>query len=212
MYGQSFRRPGPRHPRRRARGAPERARRDLRAVLRGMRRTRDRRRERPRGTAGAPHPTGPRGRQPGAGGRGGRDRRTARARCNRRGHRWHISPVRQAVAKVTANRVPYVYGPLYEGGERTPGLFLTGETPSRQLLPAMDWMNTEFGVDRWVVIGNDYVWPRETGTAARAACPGPGASPGRRALPAAGHVRLQRRHPAGRDHRCIGSAAAVGRR
>lgn len=80
---------------------------------------------------------------------------------------WHISPVRQAVAKVTANRVPYVYGPLYEGGERTPGLFLTGETPSRQLLPAMDWMNTEFGVDRWVVIGNDYVWPRETGTAAR---------------------------------------------
>ncbi|MCV7133764.1 substrate-binding domain-containing protein [Mycobacterium hodleri] len=80
---------------------------------------------------------------------------------------WHISPVRQAVARVTANRVPYVYGPLYEGGERTPGLFLTGETPSRQLLPAMDWMNTEYGVDRWVVIGNDYVWPRETGTAAR---------------------------------------------
>lgn len=80
---------------------------------------------------------------------------------------WHISPVRQAVAKVTANRVPYVYGPLYEGGERTPGLFLTGETPSRQLLPAMDWMKAEYGVDRWVVIGNDYVWPRETGTAAR---------------------------------------------
>jgi len=48
---------------------------------------------------------------------------------------WHISPVRQAIARVTANRVPYVYGPLYEGGERTPGLFLTGETPSRQLLP-----------------------------------------------------------------------------
>jgi ABC-type branched-subunit amino acid transport system substrate-binding protein len=63
--------------------------------------------------------------------------------------------------------VPYVYGPLYEGGERTPGLFLTGETPSRQLLPAMDWMNTEYGVDRWLVVGNDYVWPRETGTAAR---------------------------------------------
>jgi len=80
---------------------------------------------------------------------------------------WHISPVRQAVARVTANRVPYVYGPLYEGGERTPGLFLTGETPSRQLLPAMDWMNTEYGVDRWLVVGNDYVWPRETGTAAR---------------------------------------------
>jgi len=80
---------------------------------------------------------------------------------------WHISPVRQAIARVTANRVPYVYGPLYEGGERTPGLFLTGETPSRQLLPAMDWMNSEYGIDQWVLIGNDYVWPRQTGLAAR---------------------------------------------
>ncbi|MGY4710898.1 substrate-binding domain-containing protein [Mycolicibacterium sp. CBM1] len=79
---------------------------------------------------------------------------------------WHISPVRQAIARVTAGRVPYVYGPLYEGGERTPGLFLTGETPSRQLLPAMDWMQSEHGVDRWIVIGNDYVWPRQTGAAA----------------------------------------------
>ncbi len=80
---------------------------------------------------------------------------------------WHISPVRQAIARVTANRVPYVYGPLYEGGERTPGLFLTGETPSRQLLPAMDWMNAEYGIDQWVLIGNDYIWPRQTGAAAR---------------------------------------------
>lgn len=80
---------------------------------------------------------------------------------------WHISPVRQALAKVTAGRIPYVYGPLYEGGERTPGLFLTGETPSRQLLPAMDWMTAEYGVDRWIVIGNDYIWPKQTGAAAR---------------------------------------------
>jgi urea transport system substrate-binding protein len=80
---------------------------------------------------------------------------------------WHISPVRQAIARVTSNRVPYVYGPLYEGGERTPGLFLTGETPSRQLLPAMDWMKAEYGINRWLLIGNDYVWPRQTGAAAR---------------------------------------------
>lgn len=79
---------------------------------------------------------------------------------------WHISPVRQAIARVTAGRIPYVYGPLYEGGEKTPGLFLTGETPSRQLLPAMDWMNSEYGIDRWIVIGNDYIWPRQTGAAA----------------------------------------------
>ncbi|WP_099021348.1 substrate-binding domain-containing protein [Mycolicibacterium palauense] len=80
---------------------------------------------------------------------------------------WHISPVRKAIARVTDSRVPYVYGPLYEGGERTPGLFLTGETPSRQLLPAMDWMRDEYGIDRWILIGNDYVWPRQTAAAAR---------------------------------------------
>jgi len=80
---------------------------------------------------------------------------------------WHISPVRQAIARVTEDRIPYVYGPLYEGGERTPGLFLTGETPSRQLLPAMDWMKSEYSIDRWILIGNDYVWPRQTGAAAR---------------------------------------------
>jgi ABC-type branched-subunit amino acid transport system substrate-binding protein len=87
---------------------------------------------------------------------------------------WHISPVRQAIARVTAGRVPYVYGPLYEGGERTAGLFLTGETPSRQLLPAMDWMADEHDVDRWIVIGNDYVWPRQTGARGSGACPRPG--------------------------------------
>lgn len=79
---------------------------------------------------------------------------------------WHISPVRKAIARVTAGRVPYVYGPLYEGGEHTEGLFLTGETPSRQLLPAMDWMTAEYGIDRWIVIGNDYIFPRGTGSAA----------------------------------------------
>ena len=61
---------------------------------------------------------------------------------------WHISAVRQAIAPRVAGRVPYVYTPLYEGGERTPGVFLVGETPSQQLLPSMRWMATELGVRR----------------------------------------------------------------
>jgi urea transport system substrate-binding protein len=80
---------------------------------------------------------------------------------------WHISAVRQAVARRTADRVPYVYTALYEGGERTPGVFLTGETPDRQLLPAMRWFAEELGVRRWCVVGDDYVWPRVTAAAAR---------------------------------------------
>jgi urea transport system substrate-binding protein len=80
---------------------------------------------------------------------------------------WHISAVRQAVAPRVAGRLPYVYTALYEGGERTPGVFVCGETPSRQLLPAMRWLAREDGVRRWCIVGNDYVWPRATAASAR---------------------------------------------
>ena len=36
-------------------------------------------------------------------------------------------------------------------------MFCTGETPSRQLLPAMRWLHRENGVRRWCIVGNDYV-------------------------------------------------------
>lgn len=80
---------------------------------------------------------------------------------------WHISAVRQAVAPVVSGRAPYVYAPLYEGGERTPGVFLAGETPERQVLPALRWMSDERAVRTWCVIGNDYVWPRVSARAVR---------------------------------------------
>ncbi|MEJ8277988.1 substrate-binding domain-containing protein [Pseudonocardia spirodelae] len=80
---------------------------------------------------------------------------------------WHISAVRQALAPVVAGRVPYVYAPLYEGGETTPGVFLTGETPETQVLPALRWMAAELGVRTWCVVGNDYVWPRASARAVR---------------------------------------------
>lgn len=80
---------------------------------------------------------------------------------------WHISSVRQALAPRVAHRVPYVYTALYEGGERTPGVYLTSETPDSQLRPAMRLLAQERGVRRWFVVGNDYVWPRRTARAAR---------------------------------------------
>jgi ABC-type branched-subunit amino acid transport system substrate-binding protein len=81
---------------------------------------------------------------------------------------WHISAVRQAIVPRIAGRVPYVYTALYEGGERTPGVFLAGETPAKQLLPAMRWLRVEHGVRNWCIVGDDYVWPRITARAARA--------------------------------------------
>ena len=72
----------------------------------------------------------------------------------------HISAVRQALAQVIAGRVPYVYTPLYEGGERARAVFAIGETPDRQLRPAIHWLSTRRRARRWVLLGNDYIWPR----------------------------------------------------
>ncbi|MFI0351248.1 substrate-binding domain-containing protein [Actinomadura sp. 9N407] len=80
---------------------------------------------------------------------------------------WHISAVRQVLAPRVAGRVPYVYTALYEGGERSPGVFLTGETPERQLRPALRWLASELGVRRWTIVGDDYVWPRTSARAVR---------------------------------------------
>ena len=80
---------------------------------------------------------------------------------------WHISAVRQVLVPSVRGRVPYVYTALYEGGERSPGVFVTGETPARQLLPAMRLLGEARRVRRWCVVGNEYVWPRVTARTAR---------------------------------------------
>ncbi|MBT3143836.1 substrate-binding domain-containing protein [Ruegeria litorea] len=74
----------------------------------------------------------------------------------------HLSAVRQRLSKVVRQRVPYIYTPLYEGGETTPGLFAIGETPQEQLGPAMAMLQQRFRPRKWALIGNDYVWPRSS--------------------------------------------------
>jgi urea transport system substrate-binding protein len=80
---------------------------------------------------------------------------------------WQTSAVRQALTPTIRCRVPYVYTAQYEGGERSPGVFVLGETPAGQLLPAMRLLGEERRIRRWCVVGNDYVWPRATARAAR---------------------------------------------
>lgn len=72
----------------------------------------------------------------------------------------HISAMRQRLSKVVQGRVPYIYTPLYEGGEHGKGIFAIGETPSQQLGPAMEHLQSLYQPKSWALIGNDYVWPR----------------------------------------------------
>jgi ABC-type branched-subunit amino acid transport system substrate-binding protein len=75
---------------------------------------------------------------------------------------WHLSSVRQAVAPVLAGRVPYVYATAYEGGEVADGVLCSGELPAEQVVSALRWLRGEFGWRRWFLVGDDYVWPRQT--------------------------------------------------
>jgi ABC-type branched-subunit amino acid transport system substrate-binding protein len=72
----------------------------------------------------------------------------------------HTSQVRERVLQEVARQIPFVYTPLYEGGERTPGVFAIGETPGQQLRPAIDYLATRYRARRWLFVGNDYCWPR----------------------------------------------------
>lgn len=80
----------------------------------------------------------------------------------------HISSVRQRLSKIVRQRIPYIYTPLYEGGEHTDGLFAIGETPDEQLGPSMEHIQNEYRPRSWALIGNDYVWPRTSHNYAKA--------------------------------------------
>jgi len=79
----------------------------------------------------------------------------------------HTSYVRQRILAAVGGRIPIVYTPLYEGGESTPGVFAIGETPGRQLRPAIDWLSRHERPKRWALIGNDYIWPHVSNRLAR---------------------------------------------
>ncbi len=54
------------------------------------------------------------------------------------------------------------YPVQYEGEESSKNVFYTGAAPNQQAIPAVDYLIAEEGVQRWVLAGTDYVYPRTT--------------------------------------------------
>ena len=79
----------------------------------------------------------------------------------------HDSAVREALIGRFAGQVPYIYTPVYEGGECSTSVFVVGETPDQQLKPVLPWISKKEKVSKWYLIGNDYNWPRDTNKAAK---------------------------------------------
>ncbi|MEM1161378.1 MAG: urea ABC transporter substrate-binding protein [Pseudomonadota bacterium] len=54
------------------------------------------------------------------------------------------------------------YPVQYEGEESQRNVFYTGAAPNQQAIPAVDYLMNEESVERWVLAGTDYVYPRTT--------------------------------------------------
>lgn len=54
------------------------------------------------------------------------------------------------------------YPVQYEGEESSKNVFYTGAAPNQQAIPAVNYLMNELGVERWVLAGTDYVYPRTT--------------------------------------------------
>lgn len=66
------------------------------------------------------------------------------------------------VARLVRARVPLIYTPHFEGAGLPDWVHAIGETPERQLLPAIDWVAARYRPKRWYLLGNDYSWPRRS--------------------------------------------------
>jgi urea transport system substrate-binding protein len=54
------------------------------------------------------------------------------------------------------------YPVQYEGEESSRNVFYTGAAPNQQAIPAVDYLMAQEKVQRWVLAGTDYVYPRTT--------------------------------------------------
>ena len=69
------------------------------------------------------------------------------------------------------------YPVQYEGEESQRNVFYTGAAPNQQAIPAVDYLMNEEGVERWVLAGTDYVYPRTTNKILEAYLLGKGVAP-----------------------------------
>ncbi len=79
----------------------------------------------------------------------------------------HNSAVREALVAQIKGKVPYVYTPIYEGGECAPNTYVIADTPQQQMQTVLPWLHKKSPYKTVYLIGNDYVWPKTTNTHAK---------------------------------------------
>jgi urea transport system substrate-binding protein len=69
------------------------------------------------------------------------------------------------------------YPVQYEGEESQRNVFYTGAAPNQQAIPAVDYLMESEDVERWVLAGTDYVYPRTTNKSLEAYLQAKGVAP-----------------------------------
>jgi urea ABC transporter, urea binding protein len=75
---------------------------------------------------------------------------------------WTSVSRKSVLPVVEELKVPLFYPVQYEGEESSRYVFYTGAAPNQQAIPAVDYLMNDLGVQRWVLAGTDYVYPRTT--------------------------------------------------
>ncbi len=85
---------------------------------------------------------------------------------------------RKSVLPVFEELNGILYYPVqYEGQECSRNVFYTGAAPNQQAIPAVDYLTSEEKIQRWVLAGTDYVYPRTTNQILQAYLASKGVSP-----------------------------------
>ncbi len=73
------------------------------------------------------------------------------------------SASRKAVLPVLEELNGLMFYPVqYEGEESSKNVFYTGAAPNQQAIPAVDYFLEELGIEKFALLGTDYVYPRTT--------------------------------------------------
>lgn len=73
------------------------------------------------------------------------------------------SAERNAVVPVIEGKeLLYFYNVVYEGGEYLDNMFINGEVPNQQVAPVYPYLMDKYNGSKWYVVGEDYVYARET--------------------------------------------------
>ncbi|MBA1146464.1 urea ABC transporter substrate-binding protein [Ectothiorhodospiraceae bacterium WFHF3C12] len=75
---------------------------------------------------------------------------------------WTSVSRKSVLPVVEELEVPLFYPVQYEGEESSRYVFYTGAAPNQQAIPAVDYLRNMLGIERFVLEGTDYVYPRTT--------------------------------------------------